>query len=97
MTRGANEGRELFEKLSRVTDKFLSVVLNFLGAIPYDEWMRRAIQRQQAVLDVYPASAAAMAFRQLGQRVGKWQAPENPRGNVEFFVERMISGTGAAA
>lgn len=97
MTRGSSEGRELFDKLSRVTDKFLSVVLSFVGSIPYDEWMRRAIQRQQAVLDAYPASAASMAFRLLAQRVEKWQTPSTPRGNVEFFVERLIPGTGAAA
>lgn len=97
MTRSAGEGRELFDKLSRVTDKFLDVHLNFLGAIPYDEWMRRAIQRQQAVLQAFPASAASLAFRALAQKIDKWQAPAMPRGNVEFFVERMIPGAGAAA
>jgi len=97
MTRGSAEGRELFEKLSRVTGKFLDVTMNFLGAIPYDEWMRRAIQRQQAVLEAFPASAASMAFRALAQKIDKWQAPSMPRGNVEFFVERMVPGAGAAA
>ena len=97
MTRSAGEGRELFDKLSRVTDKFLDVHLNYLGAIPYDEWMRRAIQRQQAVLQAFPASAASLAFRALAQKIDKWQAPAMPRGNVEFFVERMIPGAGAAA
>ena len=90
MARSAGEGRELFDKLSRVTDKFLDVTLSYLGAIPYDEWMRRAIQRQQAVLDAYPAAAASMAFRTIGQKVDKWQPPVAPRGNVEFFVERMV-------
>lgn len=97
MTRGSSEGRELYEKLSRVTGKFLDVTLNFLGAIPYDEWMRRAIQRQQAVIEGFPASAASMAFRALAQKIDKWQAPALPRGNVEFFVERMVPGAGAAA
>ncbi|MBD8524725.1 MinD/ParA family protein [Pseudomarimonas arenosa] len=97
MVRSSGEGRELFDKLSRVTDKFLQVNLNFIGAIPFDEWMRRAIQRQQAVVQAYPASAASMAFRALAQRIDKWSAPMVPRGDVEFFVERMLPGTGAAA
>lgn len=97
MVRSSGEGRELFDKLSRVTDKFLQVNLNFIGAIPFDEWMRRAIQRQQAVVQAYPASAASMAFRALAQRIDKWSAPAVPRGDVEFFVERMLPGTGAAA
>ena len=90
MCRGSAEGRELFEKLTRVTDKFLNVTLNYLGGIPYDEWMRRAIQRQQAVLEAFPASAASMAFRALAAKIDKWQAPTAPRGNMEFFVERMV-------
>lgn len=97
MVRSSGEGRELFDKLSRVTDKFLQVNLNFIGAIPFDEWMRRAIQRQQAVVQAYPASAASMAFRALAQRIDKWAAPSIPRGDVEFFVERMLPGAGAAA
>ena len=95
MVRSSGEGRELFDKLSRVTDKFLQVNLNFIGAIPFDEWMRRAIQRQQAVVQAYPASAASMAFRALAQRIDKWAAPSIPRGDVEFFVERMLPGAAA--
>lgn len=97
MCRNTGEGRELFEKLSRVTDKFLDVTLNYLGAIPQDEWMRRAIQRQQAVLEAFPASAAAMAIKQIAQKIDKWALPAAPRGNVEFFVERLAKGAGAAA
>ena len=95
MVRSSGEGRELFDKLSRVTEKFLQFNLNFIGAIPFDEWMRRAIQRQQAVVQAYPASAASMAFRALAQRIDKWAAPSIPRGDVEFFVERMLPGAAA--
>ncbi|MDZ4349076.1 MAG: MinD/ParA family protein [Xanthomonadaceae bacterium] len=96
MVRSTAEGRELFEKLSRVCERFLDVVLSYLGEIPHDEWLRRSIQRQQAVLEAYPSSVSAMAFTALARRAHKWQAPTNPRGGVEFFVERMV-GPGAAA
>src|SRR5690606_8792573 len=53
------EGRQLFDKLQRVTSKFLDVTLNYLGAIPRDEWLRRAVQRQEAVVDAFPSAPAA--------------------------------------
>ena len=96
MVRGPGEGRELFEKLSRVCDRFLDVVLNYLGPIPHDEWLRRAIQRQQSVVEAFPSSGASLAFRDLARRADQWQAPTGPRGGVEFFVERLVR-TGAAA
>ncbi|GIX36222.1 MAG: cobyrinic acid a,c-diamide synthase [Lysobacteraceae bacterium] len=97
MTRSAGEGRELFDKLSRVTDRFLDVQLEFLGAVPHDEWMRRAIQRQQPVLQAFPASASAMALKALAEKVARWPAPSGARGHIEFFVERQVAGAGVAA
>lgn len=96
MVRSPIEGRELFEKLTRVCERFLDVVLSYLGEIPHDEWLRRSIQKQQAVLEAYPSSVSAMAFAGLARRAQKWQTPTGPHGGVEFFVERMI-GPGAAA
>ncbi|GHE37581.1 P-loop NTPase [Vulcaniibacterium thermophilum] len=97
MVRSPAEGRELFDKLARVAERFLDVVLNYLGAIPYDEWLRRSIQRQQAVVEAFPSSASALALRDLARRADQWQAPSGARGGVEFFVERLVQGAGAAA
>ncbi|MGY4516939.1 MinD/ParA family protein [Lysobacter sp. HA18] len=85
-----SEGRQLYDKLERVTSKFLDVTLNYLGAIPRDEWLRRAIQRQEAVVDAFPAAPSSMAFREIAKRAGQWQTPAGPRGHVEFFMERLI-------
>ena len=85
-----SEGRQLYDKLERVTAKFLDVTMNYLGAIPRDEWLRRAIQRQEAVVDAFPAAPASMAFREIAKRAEKWQTPNGPRGHVEFFMERLI-------
>ncbi|MGY0799326.1 MinD/ParA family protein [Lysobacter sp. A286] len=85
------EGRQLFGKLERVASKFLDVTLNYLGAIPRDEWLRRAIQRQEAVTQAFPSSPSAMAFRDIARRAGQWQSPQGPRGHVEFYMERLIT------
>jgi flagellar biosynthesis protein FlhG len=87
----AAEGRALFEKLERVTARFLDITLGYLGAIPRDEWLRRAVQRQEAVVEAFPSSPSAIAFRDIARRAGQWQTPLGPRGHVEFFLERMIA------
>lgn len=87
----AAEGRQLFDKLERVTTRFLDVTLNYLGAIPRDEWLRRAVQRQEAVVDAYPSAPASMAFRDIARRSRQWQSPQGPRGHVEFFLERLVA------
>ncbi len=85
------EGRQLFAKLERVASRFLDVTLNYLGAIPRDEWLRRAIQRQEAVTEAFPSSPSAIAFRDIARRAREWQSPVGPRGHVEFYMERLIN------
>lgn len=97
MVRSTSEGEALFGKLSRVCERFLDVTLTFLAAIPLDEWLRRAIQRQQVVVDAFPAARSAIAFREVARRIEKWCPPTTSRGHLEFFVERLTGTTGAAA
>lgn len=90
MVSSAVEGHELFDKFSRVTSRFLDVTLDFMGAVPYDEFLRKAIQRQKALVEVFPSSKGAMAFKKLAAKTDKWPVPNSASGRLEFFVERLI-------
>ena len=89
-TRSPGEGRDLYEKLARVCDRFLNVSLEFAGSVPFDNYLRRAVQRQAAVVDVYPASISSIALKNLALKADKWSIPQGARGHLEFFVERMV-------
>lgn len=90
MSRGPGEGERLFRKLTAVTGRFLDVILEYVGEIPEDEHVRRAIRVQRPVLDAYPGSPAGRAFKKLAARADTWPVPTGPRGNLEFFVERLV-------
>jgi len=90
MTRTATEGEALFQKLVETTGRFLEVSLDLIGTLPYDDHVLRSVQNRRALLDVYPASTAAQAFKKLAQRADKWPVPKTPSGQLEFFVESMI-------
>ena len=95
MTHSAQEARELFQKLVTVTDRYLDATLINMGNIPYDDYLRKAIKRQRPVVDAYPRSRSAMAFKNLAQKADKWPRPDMATGQLEFFVERLIrSGHG---
>lgn len=92
MTRTPQEGRNLFNKLTQVTDRFLDVTLQYVCSVPFDESVRKAVQRQKPVVELSPRSKAAIAFRQLAEKVDLWPLPSTPRGHLEFFVERLVQG-----
>lgn len=90
MARSVREGQELFEKLTRVTDRFLDVNLELVATIPYDENVRRAARKQKAFVEAYPNSPASIAVKSLALKAGKWPVPENASGHLEFFLEQLV-------
>lgn len=48
------EGKELYDKLSLVVNKFLSLKLEYLGAIPQDGNVSKAVMKQKPAILVYP-------------------------------------------
>jgi flagellar biosynthesis protein FlhG len=89
-TRRSGEGPDLFQKIARVCDRFLNVTLEFAGSVPFDDYLRRAVQRQSAVVDAFPASISSIALKNLASKADKWSVPQGARGHLEFFVERMV-------
>jgi flagellar biosynthesis protein FlhG len=88
--RAPGAGLELFRRFERVTARFLDVVLEYAGEIPEDDYLRRSVREQRPVLEAYPVSSAARAFKKLAQSADTWPVPPGPRGNIEFFVERLV-------
>ncbi|MDH5471833.1 MAG: MinD/ParA family protein [Gammaproteobacteria bacterium] len=95
MIRSPKEGLNLFAKLSRATDHYLDVTLDYLGAIPYDDYLIKAVKKQRAVMQSYPQSPAALAFRNLAKKVASMPLPDTASGHLEFFVERLIQYSAA--
>jgi flagellar biosynthesis protein FlhG len=90
MVRSAQEGRELYNKMCRVTDRYLDVTLGFMGALPFDENLRKAVRTQRPVVQAFPRSRVAQVFRSLAKKIETWPQPEGANGQVQFFVERLI-------
>jgi len=91
MVKTPQEGHNLFAKLTKVTDRFLDVALQYVGSIPMDDSVKRSVQRQKAVVEAYPRAKASVAFKSLAKKVDSWPLPTTPRGNLEFFVENLVS------
>lgn len=61
--------------------------------VTYDDFLFKAVQKQRAVVDVYPCSRASMAFKNLSSKVAGWSTPASAGGRRERFVERQIQIT----
>ena len=100
MVSSVQAGNELYRKILQVTDRYLDVALDFIGAIPNDDYLRKAVQRQKSVVDAFPRCKSSLAFKKLAQKADSWPMPTTAGGRLEFFVERLIlasqHGTGVS-
>ena len=83
-------GRKLFNKLARVTDAYLDVVIRHLGDVPRDDYLIKAVREQRAVVEAYPKSEAGLAFLQVAANIDALPAVGGPNGGIEFFFERLL-------
>lgn len=90
MVSGLAEAREIHDNLRKVSERFLDITLSFMGMVPQDDWLRRAVRRQGAVVELYPNSPASEAFQKLARKAQGWGLPQGARGHLEFFVERLV-------
>ena len=63
------EGGRVFLRLKQACNQFLSVRLDFLGAVPTDKHVRLAVRQQKALLELYPNSPAGMALRRIAVKL----------------------------
>ena len=100
MVPSVQAGKDLYRKILQVTDRYLDVALDFVGAIPNDEYLRKAVQRQKSVVDAFPRCKSSLAFKKLAQKADSWPVPTTAGGRLEFFVERLMlasqTGTGVS-
>ncbi|MDE6616829.1 MAG: MinD/ParA family protein [Lachnospiraceae bacterium] len=64
-TQNREEGRELFEKLDSVVGKFLDMEMDYMGAVPYDSFLQKAVMKQRPVSLAYPNAPSSKAIQEL--------------------------------
>jgi flagellar biosynthesis protein FlhG len=90
MVRSIEQGQALFQKLTKVTDHYLDVTLRFVGSVPYDENLRKSVQKQSPVIVGFPGSKATLAIKDIAAKINSWPLKANAGSFIEFFVEKMI-------
>ncbi|CAG8998371.1 MAG: Flagellum site-determining protein YlxH [Candidatus Celerinatantimonas neptuna] len=90
MVRSLREGQELYTKLTRVTERFLDATLELVACIPYDNNVRQSVRKQKVIVEGFPKSPAALAFRSLASKAATWSVPEQAGGHLQFFIENLL-------
>lgn len=65
--RGHQDADELFDKLGMVVNRFLNIDIEYLGSVPYDPNMQKAVMRQKPLSMEAPHTAAARSVERIAR------------------------------
>ncbi len=91
MADSAEEARSVFDNLSNAISHFLKEIsLEYLGFIPRDGNLEKAVRQQSAVIERYPESASSKGFYELADKLLGTSAGVAQDGNIKFFWQKLI-------
>jgi len=84
-----SEAREVFRRLSLAAEKFLNISLDYLGYIPFDDLIRKAVRAQKAFVDVYPGSNASLNLLNIASKITD-DDRSRVKGTLQLFLGNML-------
>jgi flagellar biosynthesis protein FlhG len=85
------EAREVFTTLTNATDRFLSIGLDYLGYLPYDEDVKLAVRAQKSFLDMFPRKFISKCVHELAANI--LNQPERVKGSIQFFIGNLLTAS----
>ena len=82
--------KDIFETLTSVTNRFLNARVRYLGHLPRDENMHRAIMAQRPLVDVFPHSPSSRALAVLADKLLNEPAPSPLDGGMKLLWQRLL-------
>lgn len=87
------EGKELYDKLSLVVNRFLSLKLEFLGALPQDSIVSKAVMKQKPAIVLYPNSPFSKKLLEFSNILceNEMDIPHEKKGIAQLFSNLLRS------
>jgi flagellar biosynthesis protein FlhG len=83
------EADDVFQRLAQATDRFLNISLDYLGYLPYDEDVKKAVRQQAAFIDLYPKKFISKCFNEIAATLIDW--PQKVKGSLQFFIGNLLA------
>ena len=88
--------RDIFQKLSAVAGRFLDARVRWLGWVPRDENVHRAVMAQRPLVELFPNSPATRALNGVADALLHERPPAQLDGGLKFLWSRLLRESRAA-
>lgn len=89
--RSEAEAIDVFKRLSIATERFLNVSIDYLGFIPLDYAVQRAVRSQKAFISAYPDCLASKQIMDIARQLIEAEKKKGLKGSLQFFIGNLVS------
>ena len=87
------DGQTLFNKLNVVVTRYLKIPMSYLGSVPEDHQLSRAVMQQEPVSLQNPTAKSTLAYEKIaGRLLGKEETERQPKRRMAAFFSHIVSG-----
>ncbi|WP_169788861.1 MinD/ParA family protein [Vulgatibacter incomptus] len=84
------QAREVFGRLPRLTERFLHARLRYLGYLPRDENIHRAVMMQRPLVKCFPLSPSSRSLEQIADKLLGEPAASRLEGGLKILWQRLL-------
>ena len=88
----SNEAYEVYRQLQLVANRFLDIIIDYLGYILLDKNVPRCVRRQKVVCDVLPATVASQCFCAIARKLNKQSSAPDREDGTDGFWKNLFDG-----
>ncbi len=86
------EGEVLYQKLNAVVERYLKIPMTYLGSVPQDGQLMRAVMQQTPVSIQNPLAKSSLAYEQIARRLlGKEEEERQPKRGMAAFFSHIVA------
>ncbi len=86
------EGKNLYNKLKMVVDRYLKIPISYLGSVPQDNALSKAVMQQMPVSIQDPTAPSAIAYERLAESLLDKEVSETiPKRGMAAFFSHIIT------
>ena len=87
------EGQILFNKLNAVVTRYLKIPMTYLGSVPEDVQLSRAVMQQVPVSLQNPGAKSSVAYEKIAKKLlGKEEEERQPKRGMAAFFSHIVNG-----
>ena len=94
MVKGSNEAVEVYTRLSNATNHFLNLPIEYLGYIPNDQNVSKAVRKQRLLAEIFSDSKASKSMSKIIEKLCMKQPKDYDNGTIKFFGRSIINKNG---